>query len=141
MQVIEIQTLVDITETKVARPNQGTALAHGQHRNFTTLKQCIEIRSNISYDSSPGIETKDVKDLGFGSQFKGKQQVWTFRFTPERSGTYILGNNEIGALIEDIDQVPVVQKLTESINMDTAIFNLKDPATKNTIIKIIRDAI
>jgi hypothetical protein len=138
MQTIEIQTLVDITDTKVARPNQGSVLEHDQYRNFTTLRQCVEIRSIISYDSSPTVETKDLKDLGFGSNFKGKHKVWTFRFYPDRSGAYVEGNNEVGALLDDVNSVPVIQKLTETINMDTAVFDLKNAATKNTIIKAIQ---
>jgi hypothetical protein len=138
MQTIEIQTLVDITDTKVARPNQGTPLQHDQYRNFTTLRQCVEIRSIISYDASPTVETVDVKDLGFGSQYKGKHKLWTFRFYPDRSGAYIEGNNEVGALLNDVNSVPVIQKLTETINMDTAMFELKNAATKNTIIKAIQ---
>lgn len=138
MQTIEIQTLVDITDTKVARPNQGTPLQHDQFRNFTTLRQCVEIRSIISYDASPSIETIDVKDMGFGSKYKGKHQVWTFRFYPDRSGAYIEDQNEVGALINDVNGVPVIQKLTETINMDTAMFEVKDAATKNTIIKAIQ---
>lgn len=137
MQIIEIQTLVDITDTKVARPNQGSALQHSQFRNFTTLRQCVEIRSIISYDSIPTVENKDIKDMGFGSKFKGKHNVWTFRFYPDRSGAYFENHNDVGALINDVDQVPVIQKLTESINMDTAVFDLKDPANKNTIIKAL----
>jgi hypothetical protein len=141
MQVIEIQTLVDITDTKVNRPRAGLQKEHDQFRNFTTLKQCVEIRSNIIYESSPSVETKDVKELGFGSQYKGKHQVWTFRFTPERSGAYVEDGHELGALFEDIDQVPVIQKLTETINMDKAIFDLNDPAAKNTIIKALQGTI
>jgi hypothetical protein len=138
MQTIEIQTLVDITDTKVARPNQGTPLQHDQYRNFTTLRQCVEIRSIISYDASPSVETVDIKDMGFGSKFKGKHQVWTFRFYPDRSGAYIEGQDEVGALVNDVNGVPVIQKLTETINMDTAMFEVKDLATKNTIIKAIQ---
>ena len=138
MQTIEIQTLVDITDTKVARPNQGTALQHDQYRNFTTLRQCVEIRSIISYDASPSAETVDIKDLGFGTKYKGKHQVWTFRFYPDRTGAYIEGQDEVGALLADVDGVPVIQKLTETINMDTAVFEVKDATNKNTIIKAIQ---
>lgn len=141
MQVIEIQTLVDITDTKVNRPRAGLQLEHDQFRNFTTLKQCVEIRSNIIYDTAPNVETKDIKDLGFGTSFKGKHKVWTFRFTPERSGVYIHNGSEVGALIEDMQGVPVIQKLLETINMDKAIFELTDPATKNTTIKALQGTI
>jgi hypothetical protein len=138
MQTIEIKTLIDVTETKVVRLNQGTAQAHDQHRNFVTLKQCIEIRSNITYDSIPTMEVVDVKDMGFGSQYKGKHAVWTFRFRPDLSGVYSDGRNEIGCLLEDVQGVPVIEKLTETINIEKAIFELTDSLSKNTLIKAIK---
>ena len=141
MQVIEIKTLVDITDTKVNRPRAGLQLEHDQFRNFTTLRQCVEIRSNIMYDTSPSSEVSDVKGMGFVSNYKGKHTVWTFRFTPDRTGAYVGETNDIGALLNDVDQVPVIQKLTETINMDKAIFELKDLATKNTIIKALQGTI
>ena len=141
MQIIEIKTLIDITNTKVARPNQGTSLEHDQYRNFVTVKQCAEIRSNISYDFLPEMQLIDVKDLGFGSKYKGKHAVWTFRFSPERSGVYANDNNEIGCLYEDVQGVPVVEKLTETINIEKAIFELIDSSSKNTIIKAIKGTI
>jgi len=133
MQTIEIKTLVDITETNVIRPNQGTPLAHNQQKNFITLKQCIEIRSNMIFDGGPMVEERDVKDMGFGSKYKGKHRVWTFVFSPERDGVY----PTVKTLADDIDQVPIIQNLTETINMETAIFELSDATTANTIIKII----
>jgi hypothetical protein len=93
------------------------------------------------YDTSPSSEVSDVKGMGFGSNYKGKHTVWTFRFTPDRTGAYVGETNDIGALLNDVDQVPVIQKLTETINMDKAIFELKDLATKNTIIKALQGTI
>jgi hypothetical protein len=136
MEIIEIQTLVDITNTKVNRPNQGTQMAYDQNRNFITLRQCVEIRSIVSYDNPPQVETVDVKDMGFGSEFKGKQQVWTFKFVPDRAGVYTSDDgNIIGSLLDDVDCVPIIKNLTETVNIDKAIFNCKDLAIKNTIIK------
>lgn len=141
MQTIEIKTLVDITNTNVARPNQGTPLKHDQFRNFVTLKQCAEIRSNILYDFSPDMHIVDVKDLGFGSKYKGKHAVWTFRFSPERAGVYVNDHGEIGCLLEDVQGVPFIEKLTETINIEKAIFELIDGSSKNTIIKAIKGII
>lgn len=138
MNTIEIQTLVDITQTNIIRPKQGSQQQLDQQRNFTTLKQCLEIRSNIIFDVPPQVESKDIKDLGFGSKFKGKQTVWTFRFTPERRGAYSENGNEVGCLYEDVDQVPVVKSLTETINIEKAIFDLKNPITKNTIVRVLK---
>jgi hypothetical protein len=141
MQTIEIKTLVDITNTNVARPNQGTQLAHDQYRNFVTLKQCAEIRSNILYDFSPEMQIVDVKDLGFGSKYKGKHAVWTFRFNPERTNVYVNERDEIGGLLDDVQGVPVIEKLTETINIEKAIFELIDASSKNTVIKAIKGTI
>jgi hypothetical protein len=141
MQIIEIKTLIDITDTKVVRLNQGTQLEHDQYRNFVTLKQCVEIRSIISYDTGPILEVNDIKDMGFGTKYKGKHAVWTFRFSPDRSGVYVSGDNELGSLIEDVNGVPIIQKLSETINIEQAIFELHNPSTKNTIIKALPAAI
>ena len=141
MQTIEIKTLIDITNTRVSRPNQGTQLEMDQNRNFTTLKQCTELRSIISYDFSPELQVIDVKDLGFGSKYKGKHAVWTFRFSPDRTGAYAKDNNDIGCLIEDIQGVPFIEKLTETINIEKTIFELIDASSKNTVIKAIKGTI
>lgn len=141
MNVIEIKTLIDITNTGVNRPKAGLQLEYDQHRNFVTLKQCVELRSNIQYDTQPSVETKDIKDMGFGSNYKGKHAVWTFRFNPERSGVYVKDNDEIGCLYDDLHEIPVVKNLKESINIEQAIFDLRDPKFKNTVIKVIKDSI
>jgi hypothetical protein len=135
MQIIEIKTLVDITNTKVTRLNQGTQLELDQCRNFITLLQCVELRSIVSYDTSPVDEVVDVKGLGFGSAFKGKQKVWTFKFSPDRKGAYVdETGNQAGVLVEDLHEVPVIKNLTETINIVKAIFDSKDSSSKNTII-------
>ena len=136
MQTIEIKTLIDVTNTKVIRPNQGTQQQLDQQKNFTTLKQCIELRSIISYEQSPIVENIDIKDLDFGKAYKGKHKVWTFRFSPDRDHSYMDEHgNTIGVLYEDVHGVPVLKNLTETVNIDMAIFDIKDPQLKNTIIK------
>ena len=135
MQTIEIKTLIDITNTKVIRPNQGTQQALDQQRNFITLNQCVELRSIISYEQAPIAESVDIKSLGFGTNYKGKQKVWTFKFSPDRDNAYFDGHsNTVGTLIEDLHEVPVIKNLTETVNIDKAIFDLKDPLLKNTTI-------
>ena len=142
MQIIEIKTLVDITNTKVTRLNQGTQTELDQCRNFITLLQCVELRSIVSYDSSPVEELVDVKGLGFGSAFKGKHKVWTFKFSPDRVGAYVdETGNQAGVLVEDLHEVPVIKNLTETINIVKAIFDSKDSSSKNTIIKALQGTI
>lgn len=138
MEVIEIQTLVDITMTRVTRLSQGTQLQLDQQRNFITLAQCIELRSIVSYDIGPIGEKKDIKNLNFGTNYKGKHTVWTFRFNPDRSMVYIDDSGDpLGHLINDLHEVPIIKNLTESINIDKPIFDIKDERFKNTIIKAL----
>lgn len=135
MEKIEIKSLIDITKPNVHRPGQGTTLEQNQYKNWTTFQQCIGLRSIISYDDIPTVEEIDVKGLGFGSKFKGKHRVWTFTFYPDRSSAYMDNNgNPIGMLENDLHQVPVIEKLTETINTFKAVFDLEDPQHKNIII-------
>jgi hypothetical protein len=138
MQTIEIQTLVDITNTKVTRLVQGSQLQLDQNRNFITLLQCIELRSIVSYDEVPNSTVVDIKGAGFGTSYKGKHNVWTFKVVPDREGVYTdeLGN-PIGGLISDLNGVPVLKNLKETININTAIFDLNDSQYKNTIVRVV----
>ena len=137
MEVIEIQTLVDITNTGVKRANQGTDVEFNQYKNWVTLNQCIELRSIISYESNPVAEEQDLKGLGFGSNYKGKHQVWKFRFYPDRNGAFKLEDDPVKLLIDSLDGVPFVKNLNESVNIDKAAFDCQNKATKNIIIKLV----
>jgi hypothetical protein len=135
METIEIKTLLDVTNTKVVRSNQGTPQEYDQFRNFTTMMQCIELRCLVTYDNLPTVEEVDVKGAGFGSAYKGKQRVWTFRFRPDRPLAF--GDDEgnpVGLLINDMHEIPVIKSLTESINIDKAVFYTYESQWKNTII-------
>lgn len=137
MAQIELKTLIDITNTDVRRPNQGTQIEADQYRNWVTLKQCIELRSLVEFDHYPTVETVDVKDLEFGTAYTGKQAVWTFRFYPDQAGAFATEDSELGLLLNAIDKVPVIKNLTETINTDRSIFDLNDTKFKNTIVRLI----
>jgi hypothetical protein len=141
MDSIEIKTLIDITKTRAIRNTQGSRFEQDQYKNFQTLCQCLEIRSIISYDHPPICETLEIKDLGFGSEFKGKHKVWTFKFTPDRVGVYASDDNlnPIGNLIEDLNFVPVIKNLEETVNIDKAMFNCNDAKLKNITVSIKQD--
>jgi len=138
MDKIEIKTLVDITNTKVQRPTQGTQFEQDQYRNFVTLLQCLELRSVIGYEHSPAVENIDIGNFEFGTAYQGKHNVWTFYVVPDRDGVYTDNkNNEVGLLIEDCHLVPMIKNLKETVNIDKAVFNSKDSQYKNIIIKAI----
>ena len=138
MEQIEIKTLIDVTNTQVQRPTQGTQFEQDQNRNFITLLQCLEIRSIVSYDSKPTCELVDIKGMEFGSTYKGKQMVWTFYVQPDRDSVYLDSTgNKVGTLLDDLHEVPVIKKLNETVNIDKAVFDTKDSSFKNTIIKAL----
>lgn len=134
METIEIKTLIDVTNTKVSRANQGSQQEYDQFRNFTTLMQCIGLRCIINYDENPAVEEIDLKDLGFGSAFKGKHKVWTFRFRPDRQLAFEDGGDPVGLLINDMHEVPVIKNLTETVNIDKAVFFTYESQHRNTLI-------
>lgn len=138
METIEIKTLIDITKPNVYRPGQGTALEQSQYKNWITFQQCIGLRCIISYDDIPSVEQTDIKGLGFGNKYKGEHKVWTFTFYPDRAKIYDDENgNPVGLLVSDMHLVPIIEKLTETINISKAVFDLEDPQYKNTIIKAL----
>lgn len=137
MEVIEIKTLIDITDTGVRRPSQGSQQQIEQFKNWVTLKQCVELRSVVNYDNPPQMEITDIAGKGFGRVFKGQHAVWTWQFSPDREMIYADETGALGSLIGDIDQVPIIQKLTETINIDKPVFELTDVNLKNTIVRII----
>jgi hypothetical protein len=134
MDFIKIKTLIDVTNTQVIRLTQGTQLEIDQNRNFSTLRQCVEMRSVIDFYDPPTVELVEITE--FGSAYTGKQLVWTFSFIPDRPDVYTNERGDkIGYLIEDLHEVPVILKLTESINIITAMFDCKHSQYKNTIIQ------
>ena len=138
MEQIEIQTLIDITKPNVFRPGQGSVLEQNQYKNWITLQQCIGLRSIIEYDYPPTSELIDIKGMGFGSKYKGTHRVWSFTFCPDRSLAYDDSNgNLIGLLLNDINQVPIIEKLNETINISKAVFDLDNTQFKNTIIRVL----
>ena len=136
MEIITIKTLVDITNSRVNRPKQGADREFSQHRNWITLLQCIGLRSIIEYNSDPWVEVLDLKDLNFGKKHKGKHKVWTFEFSTDRSLPFQTDQGPLDLLINDLHQVPVLEKLDETINMTKAVFDLNDDAYRNTIVEI-----
>jgi hypothetical protein len=137
MEIIELKTLIDITDTGVRRINQGTSEQLNQYRNFITLNQCVELTSIFEHDAPPVPEDVEIKGLGFGSVFKGTHRVWTWRFYPDRAGAFASDLGPLGSLVATLDQVPIIKKLTETINIDKPVFELTDKRLTNTILKII----
>jgi hypothetical protein len=137
MQYIEVITLVDITRPPVSRPNQGTEQQQDQYKNWITLLQCVGLRSNIEYENDPRESLIDISNMEFGTKYKGTHRVWTFRFSPDRREAYMNDQgNIIGLLLEDMNQVPIIKNLTETINISKAVLDLNSRQVRNTVVRV-----
>lgn len=91
----------------------------------------------MTYDHNPTSKIIDVKGLGFGSAYQGKHRVWTFEFRPDRTGGFAQGDDHVALLQRDLDKVPVILNLTETINTVQAVFDLNDKSFTNTVVKAL----
>jgi|TARA_B000000532_G_C18768635_1_gene362989 hypothetical protein len=127
-----IYTLVDITETKSYRsPDQK---ANHQQANFMTFFQTLCLGINFLYNKSPEIidcDEKKLRDLGFGSEYKGNHTVWCLEAWVDD------GREEppVENLINDFDLVPVIPGLDETIVINNNVFRTTDKKAKNIIFK------
>jgi hypothetical protein len=96
--------------------------------------QCVGLRCLIHYDNNPTVEEINLTGSGFGKAYTGKHRVWTFSFRPDRIGSYTDEGNPVGLLIHDLHEIPVIKSLTETINIDKAVFFTYESQHKNTII-------
>ena len=118
-------TLVDISD--------ASAL---QRQNLHSLIQVISLRANPMNIKVVMTANQPMIDYEFGSEFGGRQNVWLISFTVEQGKVFQNKNGELGGLIEDTNQVPVITELMESITINPEIFNTIDTKFKNTYFKI-----
>lgn len=111
---IRIKTLVDVTRTDVRRKDQGNDLKLLQQHNYQTLQQIINLRNLIDANDDPFVETRDVTGE-FGSNYKGEHKVWTYEFEVTHTDAYKDGEDPLGLLKQDMEQIPVLGGLTETV--------------------------
>lgn len=102
---LKLYTLVDITQT--GQRKGPDKIAVGQQTNWDTLVQVLGLRAN---PEPTGLTEREesIKDLSFGSEYKGKQKYWIFEFNmPD-------GSTTIDLLKDDFDLVPYISNLTET---------------------------
>jgi len=135
MQRFSILTLLDITETKQHRKEAGRELEWQQQQNFQMLLQVIGLRVNPLYRSGPTVDEVNLKEYHFGSDYKGRQQVWTFNFEIEYDGGFAdaMGRQE-GLLVDDLHFVPMIIGLKETAELAIPMFDTQAGQYRNTIV-------
>jgi hypothetical protein len=120
-----IKTLIDITQTNARR---GDGDAYKQQQNFMSALQTIGIRAN---PSNIKVTQQEQAVTEFGSMYKGKHTVWNMHFEIEYGAT------SVDLLKVDFDLVPIINDLSETVKLDTAIFFTKDSKATNIIFEEI----
>ena len=117
---ISVYTLIDISE--------DTAL---QQQNLNALVQTIALRGNPIDIKVSMKGNQSMTDYQFGEDHPGSQNVWIMTFETDREGLFDTKSGELGGLVNDIHQVPVIIDLLESATIDPAVFDAKTENSKN----------
>ena len=140
MLTYSITTLVDITENGVLR-NQfpfktksgelvhdaaTLTIARNQQSNFTTLLQMLQMRSNITWESTPQRMTDSVANYRFGTAYEGRHTIWQFTWQVEQLGVYEFDNDQVGGLVEDFDNIPIVNFCKETAAFPRNVENINE---------------
>ena len=126
--MLKVYTLIDITETKSYR-SADQKLNH-QQANFMTFLQTLMLTMNFFYDKAPTLiecDEKKLKELGFGSDYKGSHNVWCLEARVDE-GRQV---PDIETLQNDFDLVPVIPNLNETILINNNVFRAKDKKARN----------
>ena len=124
-------TLIDITETKQYR-SADKKLIH-QQANFMTFFQTLCLSHNFLYDVSPEkieMSEKELKEIGFGTNYKGKHNVWCITLSVDEGRTF----PELESVEKDFDLVPVISGLDETIEINNNVFRTTDKKAKNIVL-------
>ena len=134
---IRIKTLVDITRTDIRRRDQGDEQKWHQQQNYQTLLQTINLRNLIESNDDPFVETCDVTNQ-FGSTYKGEHKVWTYEFEVDHADAYTNNGDPVGFLKDDLEQVPVLGGLTETVPAPK-MFVLNHKGKSNITVDVINN--
>jgi len=114
-------TKVDITPSMPNRDNTDTVL-RAQQSNFNSLIQGIELRANVFWDQGPLMATDSEGN-----------NTWHWTFSVEQQGVFDNGDNPIGLLLEDLNNIPVINHLPNTPNLTHPAFKTKG-SDRNTWI-------
>lgn len=125
----EVYTLIDVTETQ-ARFDKNNPDWHRQ-QNYMTFLQTVGLRANPVIDRGPKPKRMNIKDLGFGTSYKGQHNVWQFEFELD------FATIDYNVLVDDFDLVPVITGLDETVKLANSAFETKNPERINLVFKCV----
>lgn len=125
-----IVTLIDITRTNASK-SESDQIKTKQQQNFNSLRQAIELRSNVDWNKDPIKQTGKLPD-----PFDGKANNWTWEFDVEREDVFLKDDDPVKLLRDDLHGVPIILGLEETIEINPPAFKTKGDDF-NTYIEII----
>ena len=72
---------------------------------------------------------KELKEIGFGTNYKGKHNVWHY-ISVDEGRTF----PELESVEKDFDLVPVISGLDETIEINNNVFRTTDKKAKNIVL-------
>jgi hypothetical protein len=77
----------------------------------------------------------NIDDIGFGEDYSGEHTVWSFKFYIEFDGGFTdSSGNENGLLLDDLNFIPIVCQLNETISPKHCVFDTKNKQSCNTVV-------
>jgi hypothetical protein len=125
-----ITTLVDITRTNAVKTDPDQLKILQQH-NFNSLRQAIELRSNVSWARDP-----ERSEGRLPKGLEGKAVHWYWEFEVEREDLFLAGGDPVALLKDDLHGVPIITGLSETADIRPSALQTKGDGA-NTIVEII----
>lgn len=123
-----IFSLIDITKSDVLL---GNSKERKQQINWETVLQSIGLRAQPLEIRNFNTFNGDMSKFQFGKNYNGNHKVWTFAFSTEHRFVFDINNVILGGLKSDINNVPMIFGLNETINPEIHAFNSIDFKLKN----------
>jgi hypothetical protein len=125
-----IITLVDITRTNVFNSDLDKVKTN-QQANFDSLRQAIELRSNVYWNQDP-----TALEGALPEPFEGRAAYWTWEFETEREDLFLKDGDPVALLKEDLHGVPIISGLNETVDLYPPAFKTRGDDS-NTDVRII----
>ena len=133
MARFQIITLVDITQTNPHRSETDQHLL-SQQANFNSLVQAIGLRANVAWMSTP-----KERNGALPRDIDGKAVYWTWSFDVERDDVFLKDSNSVGLLVDDLNGVPIIPNLNNSVDLDPACFISKGETANIWVFELGED--
>lgn len=126
-------TLIDVTDANVSSPKVNAKKFY-QSQNLNTFLQVISLRTQPILSSVIKLESEDLTDHNFGSNYTGNHTVWLLKFVSDTDSAWNKNDDQTALLVDDFDIVPIHNGLDETVTLGDVI-NTKANDKLNTYFK------